>query len=284
VTRHGTRTGGSRRWVLVATIGAAVVVLAAVVALIVHSGQSGTATAAGASPTDVQVEDSQSEPVPSGSPTPEASTSPSPSGSASPSPSAGKSTAAAPGGGPTAGLKQYGDTYKVQQPYDLAVSARFSVTAGPTYNAWIVKGDKPFSPGSGTGPRTEMRWGNWTRVEHMWEADVLIDPGTDGAAIMQVKSNDGFEPVYVNVKNNGSLYNDSNKTVLATNMWGAWFHLVCAYDPGSGNGRVWINGRLTITRNDPHPIGTVWYFKNGVYNVTGDRAEAHFKNVRFWTR
>jgi hypothetical protein len=172
----------------------------------------------------------------------------------------------------------------VQQPYDLPVSARFSVTSGPTYNAWIVKGDKPLYAGSGTGPRTEMRWGNWSGIEHMWEADVLIDPGTDGAAIMQVKSNDGFEPVYVNVKNNGSLYNDSNHTVLASNMWGTWFHMVCAYDPVSGNGRVWINGKLTITRNDPHPIGTVWYFKNGVYNVTSDRAEAHFKNVRFWSR
>jgi hypothetical protein len=63
-----------------------------------------------------------------------------------------------------------------------------------------------------------------------------------------------------------------------------WFHLVCAYDPVSGNGRVWINGRLAITRNDPHPIGTVWYFKNGVYGITGSRSETHFKNVRFWTR
>jgi hypothetical protein len=79
------------------------------------------------------------------------------------------------------------------------------VTAGPTYNAWILSGDKPFSAGSGTGPRTEMRWGNWSGTEHMWEADVLVDAGSTGTAIMQVKSNDGFEPVYVNVRNNGDL-------------------------------------------------------------------------------
>jgi hypothetical protein len=113
-------------------------------------------------------------------------------GTPSAGPSAAASTAAAapsrsaprnpappaPGGangsGPTAGLRQYTDNYKVQQPYDLAVSDRFSVTAGPTYNAWIIKGDKPFSAGSGTGPRTEMRWGNWSGVEHVWEADVLV--------------------------------------------------------------------------------------------------------------
>jgi hypothetical protein len=135
----------------------------------------------------------------------------------------------------------------VQQPYDLAVSDRFSVTAGPTYNAWILKGDKPFSAGSGTGPRTAMRWGNWSGVEHMWEADVLIDSGTTGAAIMQVKINDGFESVYVNVKGNGDLYGDSNHTVLASGVWGVWFHLVCGYDPVSGNGRASINGGFTTS-------------------------------------
>jgi hypothetical protein len=188
------------------------------------------------------------------------------------------------GGGPTAGLRQYTDSYKVQQPYDLPLSARFAVTAGPTYDAWIQSGDKPFSPGSGTGPRTEMRWGNWSGVEHMWESDVFIEPGSAGTAVMQVKSNDGFEPVYVNVKNDGQLFNDSNHTVLASNMWGVWFHLLCAYDPVSGDGRVWIDGRLAITRHDPHPAGTVWYFKNGVYGTTGTRSEARFRNVRFWSR
>src|SRR5580704_8762310 len=39
---------------------------------------------------------------------------------------------------PTAGLKEYTDTYKVQKPYNLPVSARFSVTNGE-YNAWILK-------------------------------------------------------------------------------------------------------------------------------------------------
>jgi len=52
---------------------------------------------------------------------------------------------AAPQADPTAGLKQYSDTFKVQHPYNLPESARFSTTAGPEYNAWIMKGDKPFS-------------------------------------------------------------------------------------------------------------------------------------------
>jgi len=191
-------------------------VLAVAVALTIHSGRSHTSTAV--APTSALPEDTASEPAPDGSPTPLASPK-------SGSPSASPSRTTNPGTGPTAGLRTYTDTYKVQQPYDLPPSARFSVSAGPTYNAWIQNGDKSFSPGSGTGPRTEMRWGNWSGVEHVWEADVLIDAGSAGTAIMQVKSNDGFEPVYVNVKDNGSLYNDSNHTVLASGMWGVWFHL-----------------------------------------------------------
>ncbi len=186
---------------------------------------------------------------------------------------------------PTDGLHQYTDTYTVQHPYNLPESARFSVTAGPTYNAWIFKGDKGFTPTTGTGPRTEMRWAtNWSGKEHMWEADVMIDAGSQGSAIMQVKSNAGFEPVYVQVIGGGNLRNDNGSTVLASNMWGKWFHMVCAYDPVTGNGRVWINGALVLTRHDPHPLSTVWYFKNGVYGITGSKSESHFRNFKFWTR
>jgi hypothetical protein len=31
-------------------------------------------------------------------------------------------------------------------------------------------------------------------------------------------------------------------------------------------------------------VNTVWYFKNGVYGITGAKSTAHFKNMRFWTR
>src|SRR5436305_8224651 len=90
---------------------------------------------------------------------------------------------------PTAGLTPYTDTYKVQHPYNLPQSARFSITNG-VYNLWILKGDKGFTSGTSTGARTEMRWvTNWSSGEHLWEADVLIDPGTTGTCIMQVHVN-----------------------------------------------------------------------------------------------
>src|SRR5579859_7086481 len=115
---------------------------------------------------------------------------------------------AAAGMPPLPGLHPYTDTFTVQHPYNLPESARFSVSPGPVYNAWILKGDKPLRPGSGTGPRTEMRWGtNWSRPLHAEEADVMVDPGTTNTCIMQVKSdNGGREAIYLVVRN-GNLYN-----------------------------------------------------------------------------
>jgi len=68
---------------------------------------------------------------------------------------------------PTSGLTQYTDTYKVQHPYNLPESARFSITGG-VYNLFILKGDKGYSSGTTTGARTEMRWGgDWSSGEHL---------------------------------------------------------------------------------------------------------------------
>ncbi|HTQ29577.1 MAG TPA: chitobiase/beta-hexosaminidase C-terminal domain-containing protein [Opitutaceae bacterium] len=188
---------------------------------------------------------------------------------------------------PTDGFVQYDDTFTVQKPYDLNISDRFAATdAGGgllQFNCWIHSGDHPLYITSNTAPRTEMRWNtNWTTTERIWEADVMIDPGSEGTAIQQIKSNSGFEPIYINVHNSGNLYNDGGSTVLASNMLGKWFHLMCAYNPTTGIGRAWINGNLVVTRSDPHPITTVWYFKNGTYGTKGV-SETHYKNVRFWS-
>jgi hypothetical protein len=183
---------------------------------------------------------------------------------------------------PTAGLHEYKDTYKIQQPYDLKVSDRF-LEANGEYICWVNKTDKPLRQGSGTGARTEMRWNkDWTKTEHMWEGDVMFEPGTERTCIMQIKSNTGGEPIYLQVQNN-NVYNDNNlKTVLLADAAGKWFHVVAAYNPTAGVGRVWINGELKITREYKKPLDTEWYFKNGVYN-TSKFSKAHFKNIRFWS-
>ena len=184
---------------------------------------------------------------------------------------------------PTAGLTQYTDTFTVQHPFDLPESARFAVSAGPEYTAWILKGDKPFKPGSPTGPRTEMRWGtNWSQTEHQWSADVLVDAGTDGAAIMQVKGATGNEAIYLNVHSGGNLYNSVDKKPIVTGIWGRWIHINSDFNPANGSVRVWVNGNLVLTTHFSAPASKVWYFKNGVYNTNAAKAQAHFKNITFW--
>ena len=182
--------------------------------------------------------------------------------------------------GPTAGMTEYTDTYKVQFPYTLTESARFSITDGE-YNLWIIKGDAPFSEGSTTGARTEMRWSdNWSSGDHLWEADVLIDPGTSGTCIMQVHVNGPGEAVYIQTRNN-DLYN-SEGTLIATNIVGTWFHLDADYNPTTHVLHAWINNKLVLTTTYVKPAGTQFYFKNGVYNLTGSESETHFKNIELW--
>jgi hypothetical protein len=181
---------------------------------------------------------------------------------------------------PTAGLKQYTDTYRVQHPYNLPQSDRFSSTDGE-YSAWILKGDKPFQEGNTTGPRTEMRWAtDFSSGEHLWEADVEIDPGTNGTCIMQVHVDGPGEAIYIQVKN-GNLYNSVN-TLLAKDIVGHWFELASAYNPSSHLVQIWVNGDLALTTHYTKAAGTEFYFKNGVYNLTGARSETHFKDIELW--
>jgi len=195
----------------------------------------------------------------------------------------GQAAAAAPAASPTSGLTQYSDNYKVQFPYNLTQSDRFSVGGGPVYNAWVYKTDKPFKAGSSTGPRTEMRWvTTWSGVEHQWSADVLVDSGTEGACIMQVKGSTGGEAVYLDIHNNGDLYNSVDRTPIATGLWGKWFHINADFNPANGTLRVWVNDKLVLTGHYDAPTTKKWYFKNGVYNTTGTKAEAHFRNITFW--
>ena len=165
-------------------------------------------------------------------------------------------------GDPTAGFTEYMDTFKVQFPYNLMQSDRFSFVNG-VYTAWIYPTDMPFEMGSPTGPRTEMRWSqNWSTGEREWEADVLVDSPTTHSCIMQVKSDTpNEEAMYLQV-DNGHLQN-SVGPIIAMNVMDHWFHLNVAYDTATRTGRVWMNNCLIFTTTFAN--AGVFYFKNGVY-------------------
>ena len=184
---------------------------------------------------------------------------------------------------PTNGFSQYNDTFYVQKPWDLPLDQRYADTGG-MYTTWILPGDKPFNQTTTTGPRTEMRWNNWAnqKVEHLFDADVMYEPGTNHTCIMQIKSNTNGEALYMQVHTNGDLRN-STGTPFLTNYAGKWFNLKVTYNPVNGVGRVWIDNVLKITAS--HSGATDWYFKNGTYNngmTAGSVSKAHFKNMKMW--
>jgi hypothetical protein len=183
---------------------------------------------------------------------------------------------------PSAGFTEYTDDFKVQHPYNLKESDRFSFVNG-IYSTWIHHSDLPFKPGSKTGPRTEMRWlQDWKSGERMWEADVLVDAPTSHSAIMQVKTDDpgGHEAIYLQVKD-GNLENGGGP-VIAKNVVGHWMHINVAYNTATRVARVWINKCLVFTRK--HPVAATWYFKNGIYNCDPAMCQSHFKNIHFFRR
>jgi hypothetical protein len=167
-------------------------------------------------------------------------------------------------------------SYSVQNWTDAPMNQRFT-TSGGQFDINVHSGEK----------RVEMRWDDWAdqKKDNMWEADVLIDKGSTKTAIMQVKSNTDGEPVYIQIYNvNGDLRNDADGSALATNMYGKWFNLKCAFNPSTGVGRVWINDTLVKTRTYKKG-GTHWYFKNGAYNnglPSGGVTSVHFKNLKLW--
>jgi hypothetical protein len=188
--------------------------------------------------------------------------------------------------GPTTGWAPYADTFHVQKPYDLPVESRYSFVDG-VHTCFILPRDKPFKEDTDTGPRTEMRWEDWKNqsIEHMFEADVMYEPGTNRTCIMQVKSNSSGEPLYMQVHTDGDLRNSTGTPFLRAYA-GKWFNLKVAYHPGTRAGRVWIDDQVRFS-NTYASGGTGWYFKNGAYNngmAAGTVSRVHFRNFRFWTR
>jgi hypothetical protein len=183
----------------------------------------------------------------------------------------------------TAGWSEYPDTFEVQKPYNLPVSDRFSDSGG-VYTCWIQPSDKPFKTGTDTGPRTEMRWQTWSnqKLGHMFEADVMYDPGTNHTCIFQVKSNSSGEAVYLQVATNGDL-RQSTGTPFLKDYAGKWFHLNATYEPSTGSGRVWIDGEQKWSGS--HNNSSDWYFKNGTYcngMTSGTVSRSHYKNIKHW--
>lgn len=179
-------------------------------------------------------------------------------------------------------------SFYVQKPYDLPLSTRYAyASATDTHTMWVYATDKPFKEGSGTDPRTEMRWyTEYDTGHHMWEADVFVPPGTDGTTIMQIFRPDHAdgEPatdfmLNVYADSGGSFRPYSNGTVLRTGVYNRWWNIKVAHDTRTHLIRVYIDDQLAGTLADRGPGAR--HFKNGVYHHGSGRAEARFRAIRY---
>jgi len=192
---------------------------------------------------------------------------------------------------PTAGFNQISDSYSVQKPYNLPVSARFTADNG-VYTCWVYGTDKPFSEGSTTGPRTEMRWETFPQqnLTNQLAFDEMFSTGTSHTCVQQVKSDNkgdgsGGELNYLQVNDAGTLRIGEGSDFVS-GIGGTWYHINSLYNPTTGLCRLYYNGSLVSSGTASYPNGN-WYFKTGVYdNGMPSSAEAwvQIKNVVHWVQ
>ncbi|WP_344595904.1 polysaccharide lyase family 7 protein [Streptomyces violaceusniger] len=202
----------------------------------------------------------------------------------------GTATAKEAAASPTDGWTQMSFTYSIHKPWNLDLSERYSYNSGTkTHTMWVNSTDEPLEEGSDTDPRTEMRWKQeYSSGKHMWDADVYVPSGTNGADIMQIlrgKHPSGTPATDIMLRassaNGGTLtrYTDA---VIKTGIYNKWWNLKVAHDADTGKIQVYADDKLVLTVDDRGPATR--YFKNGVYHHGSGRAEARFRNIRYWVK
>jgi hypothetical protein len=184
-------------------------------------------------------------------------------------------------GDPTAGWTEYADTFRVEHPFDLPVTDRFSIENN-IYNFWVMSTDQPLAMGNTTAPRTEARWSNFTNTQpHMWEADMMFETPSDHVTIMQVHTTtDGAGPVYLRV-DQGAIH-PLNLPNFVTGLNDKWFNLKVAFDPTTLQTTIWINNCQKLQGVIGPRGNSIFYFKNGTYTCPGTICKDHYKNMHLY--
>jgi hypothetical protein len=178
-------------------------------------------------------------------------------------------------------------TFRVQKPWDLNVSDRYSYNASTkTHLTWVRSTDKPHSQSSNTDPRTEMRWFNeYSSGWHMWASDVYIPSGTAGTSIMQIKhiddESDSTTDYMLRVySDNGGTFKRYCCTALKTGIYNKWWKIQVVHNADTGAVYLGINGVVVDTAS--YPWRGTRVFKNGVYATSHPTATAHFRNLKYY--
>jgi hypothetical protein len=186
---------------------------------------------------------------------------------------------------PTAGLMEYKDTFRVEHPYDLPTSDRFSIEGG-IYKFWVMQGDKKHSPTStAKNPRTEARWKqNFTTGVRMFSADIFWDKSvTKGTVVMQVHTTStGIGPVYM-VGNAGGV-SPLNAGKVPGGLFDKWINLKVEINAATTASRYWVNNCLVATQGSGTRGDGNDYFKIGVYHCDAGTCTAKVKNVHLYIK
>jgi hypothetical protein len=188
-------------------------------------------------------------------------------------------------GDPTAGFAEYKDTFRVEHPYDLPVSARFSIEGG-IYTFWVMQGDKRHNPTStASNPRTEARFSqNFRTGIRMFNADVFWEKSvTRGTVVMQVHTTaTGIGPVYLVA--NGDNVAPITGSRVPGGLFDRWINLKVLINADSTASQYWVNNcpiasKGSGTRGDGND-----YFKIGVYHCDSGTCRARVKNIHLYIK
>jgi hypothetical protein len=198
---------------------------------------------------------------------------------------AGSGVAQRAAAAPTDGWTQKSFTYTIHKPYNVSVGSRFTLSGG-VYTLWVSASDQPFEQGSGTLPRTEMRWvNNYSSGQRMFDADLYVPSGTSNVCLMQVfgASQEGAASAIMIRMYSGTIKRYQSETIK-TSAYNTWWNLKVAHDANANTMRVYDNNALKLTIADRG--NATHYFKNGVYGQSGmsSRMESRWRNVKYWTR
>jgi hypothetical protein len=186
---------------------------------------------------------------------------------------------------PTAGFTEYKDTFKVEHPYDLPTSARFSIEGG-IYNFWVMQGDKKHNPTStAKNPRTEARWSqNFRTGIRMFSADIYWDKSVSkGTIVMQVHTTTtGIGPVYMVANGNGVSPLDASK--VPGGLYDRWINLKVEINSATTGSRYWVNNCLVTTKGSGVRGDGNNYFKLGVYHCDSGTCRAKAKNIKLYMK
>jgi hypothetical protein len=189
-------------------------------------------------------------------------------------------------GDPTEGFVEYKDTFRVEHPYDLPVSARFSIEQGGLYNFWVMQGDKRHNPTStASNPRTEARYSqNFRTGIRMWSADIFWEKSvTNGTVVMQVHTTTtGIGPVYLVA--NGANVAPITGSKVPGGLFDRWINLKVLINSATTGSQYWVNNCLVATKGSGTRGDGNNYFKMGVYHCDSGTCRARAKNVKLYMK